>query len=335
MKRNLLLVSLALLTAVGGIWAEGSKEGAAKEPAAKPVEWSLASVLPETHPVHQSLVFFAQKVAEKSGGAMKINVFGGGQLGQEKDYIEGVQLGTMDIVKVSSAPLGQFSPSLQVVSLPFIFRNAEHQKKVLSGEVGQSLMADLEKNGFKGLTFMDSGSRSVTTKGGPIRVPADLKGLKIRVMQSKPLIDTINAFGATAVPMGQSEVYVALQQGVIDGWENNEPTVVAFNMQEVCANYSYTRHVSIPDILVMNLKKFQSLPPALQNAVMQAAEETGPYHAKIWGDYVNKAVSELKAKGMTFNEVNDIRQFQAQVKPIYAQYESVVGAGLIDRILNQ
>ncbi|NLG84668.1 MAG: TRAP transporter substrate-binding protein DctP [Firmicutes bacterium] len=300
--------------------------------AAPKYNWKLASVLPDTHPVHKALLFFADKVEEKSKGQIKITVFPAGQLGQEQDYIEGMKLGTMEIAKVSSAPLGQFSPSLQVVSLPFIWRDLEHQHAVLDGPIGKRLMDDLYKNGFKGLAFLDAGFRNISTRTKPIRVPADLKGMKIRVMQSKPLIDTINAFGATAVPMGQSEVYVALQQKVIDGWENNEPTVLSFNMQEVCKYYSYTRHCSIPDILVMSRPVFDALPADLKTAVESAAQETVPVYRKIWADYIDDAVRQLKAKGMEFNEVDDIKAFQALVRPIWKEYESLVGADLIEAI---
>jgi tripartite ATP-independent transporter DctP family solute receptor len=320
-------VCAALVLTIAGISSEPAHSAT--------YNWKLASVLPASHPVHQALVFFADKVAEKTKGDVKITVYPAGQLGQEKDYIEGIKLGAMEMTKVSSAPLGQFSPSLQVVSLPFIWRNLEHQNSVLSGPIGTRLMNDLDKQGFKGLAFFDAGFRNVTTRDKPVKVPADLKGLKIRVMQSKPLIDTINAFGATAVPMGQSEVYVALQQKVIDGWENNEPTVLTFNMQEVCKYFSYTRHTSIPDILVMNKQLFDSVPKSTQTAILEAAAQSAPYQRKVWADYIDDAVKQLKAKGMEFNEVTNIADFQALAKPIYKEFEPIVGADLIEAILKQ
>ncbi|TVR05073.1 MAG: TRAP transporter substrate-binding protein [Spirochaetaceae bacterium] len=331
MKRTMLFVLIIGLIASTALFAAGGREAAT----AQVYEWSLASVLPESHPVHKSLVFFADEVRQRTNGQIDITVYGGGQLGDERDYIEGIQLGTIDVTKVSAAPLGQFSDSLQVVSLPFIFRDQAHQHAVLRGEIGDRLMAELAQNGFKGLTFMDSGFRSVTTSTGPVRTPADMRGQKIRVMPSAPLIDTINALGATAVPMGQGEVYVGLQQGVIDGWENNEPTVIAFNMQEVAEYYSYTRHVSIPDILIMSTSSFNALPANLQTALMDAAAATAPFHTQIWNDYVEEAKRELAARGMVFNEVNDIRQFQSIVQPIYDQYDPIVGPGLIRQIMNK
>jgi tripartite ATP-independent transporter DctP family solute receptor len=327
-KNRLMVCTLSVLLVV--VWS-----GSSSRPAhAAAYNWKLASVLPASHPVHQALVVFADKVKEKTKAECIITVYPAGQLGQEKDYIEGVQLGSIEITKVSSAPLGQFSKSLQVVSLPFIWKDSGHQQRVVDGSIGKRLMGDLEKNGFKGLAFYDAGFRNVTTRIGPIRKPEDLKGLKIRVMQSEPLIATINAFGATAVPMGQSEVYVALQQKVIDGWENNEPTVLSFNMQEVAKFFSYTRHVSIPDILVMSKKVFDAAPPAIQKAILDAAMESIPVQRKIWADYIGTATNQLKAKGMEFNEVDSIAAFQAKAKPVYKQYESTVGADLIQAIID-
>ncbi|UCH07709.1 MAG: TRAP transporter substrate-binding protein [Deltaproteobacteria bacterium] len=329
MKRSnhFLVVAICIVIGAAFVVAAAGPVQAAK------YNWKLASVLPESHPVHKALVMFADKVKEKTNGEAVITVYPAGQLGQEKDYIEGVQLGSIEFTKVSSAPLGQFSKTLQVGSLPFIWKNLEHQHAVLEGPIGAKLMADLENNRFKGLAFFDAGFRNVTTRVGPVRKPDDLKGLKIRVMKSKPLIATINAFGATAIPMGQSEVYVALQQKVIDGWENNEPTVIAFNMQEVAKYYSYTRHVSIPDILIMSKQVFDSASTEIQKAILEAAKEAIPVQRKIWADFVGTAKSQLKAKGMEFNEVDDITEFQAKAKPLYEEYEPIVGADLIQGIM--
>jgi len=321
LRKGILLVSiLAAVALVAG--------------AAPKYNWKLASVLPESHPVHKALVFFADKMAERTNGDVKITLFPAGQLGQEKDYIEGVKLGSIEITKVSAGPMGQYSPTLQVVSLPFIWRDLDHQHKVLQGPMGDRLMKDMEKYGFKGLAFLDAGFRSVTTSVRPIYTPADMKGLKIRVMQSKPLIDTINALGATAVPMGQSEVYTALQTKVIDGWENNEPTVLSFNMQEVAKYYSYTRHTSIPDFLVMSKRVFDSTPKNVQDAILRTAKDTIQEHNKLWALMIDDTVKQLKAKGMIFNEVKDIREFQKAVANVWKEFEPIVGKDLIDAIAN-
>ena len=301
--------------------------------AAPKYNWKLASVLPDSHPVHQALVFFADELARKSGGDIKLTLFPAGQLGQEKDYIESIKIGSLEFAKVSSGPVGQYAPTFQVISLPLIWRNLDHQHKVLQGPIGKRLMGDLEKAGYKGLAFMDAGFRSITSSK-PIYTPADLKGLKIRVMQSKPLIDTVNALGGNAVPMGQSEVYSALQTKVIDGWENNEPTVLSFNMQEVAKYYSYTRHSSIPDFLMMNKRLFDGLPGNLRTMVEQTALEAMEKHNKLWGEMIDKTVADLKAKGMIFNEVRDITEFQKAVGGVWKDFEPIVGKDLIDAIVS-
>lgn len=301
--------------------------------AAPKYNWKLASVLPDTHPVHQALVFFADELARKSNGDIKLTLFPAGQLGQENDYIQAIKIGSLEFAKVSSGPVGQYAPTFQVISLPLIWRNLDHQHNVLQGAIGARLMADLDKAGYKGLAFMDAGFRSISNSKRPIYTPADLKGLKIRVMQSKPLIDTINALGGNAVPMGQSEVYSALQTKVIDGWENNEPTVLSFNMQEVSKYFSYTRHSSIPDFLMMNKKLFDSLPANIQTMVEQTALEAMQKHNKLWGEMIDKTVSDLKAKGMLFNEVKDVTEFQRAVSGVWKEFEPIVGKDLIDAIV--
>jgi tripartite ATP-independent transporter DctP family solute receptor len=302
--------------------------------AAPKYQWKLASVLPESHPVHKALVYFADTLEQRTGGEVKITLFPAGQLGGEKDFIEGVKLGSIELTKVSSAVMGQYSPTLQVVSLPFIWRDADHQHKVMQGAIGQKLAADTEQFGFKSLAYMDAGFRSITTAKAPVYNPGNLKGLKIRVMQSQPLIDTINAFGAIAVPMSQTEVYTALQTKVIDGWENNEPTVLSFNMQEVSPYFSYTRHSSIPDTLVMNKKLFDGLPKNIQDAIVQTANDMTREHNKLWAAMIDETKRQLKAKGMIFNEVTDITKFQAATREIYKPMEAVVGKDLIDSIVN-
>jgi tripartite ATP-independent transporter DctP family solute receptor len=319
-KRNLFVIAL-LLVAV------------ALASAAPKYNWKLASVLPDSHPVHQALVFFADELAKKSNGDIKLTLFPAGQLGQEKDYIEAIKIGSLEFAKVSSGPVGQYAPTFQVISLPLIWRNLDHQHKVLQGAVGKRLMGDLDKAGYKGLAFMDAGFRSITATK-PIYSPSDLKGLKIRVMQSKPLIDTVNALGGNAVPMGQSEVYSALQTKVIDGWENNEPTVLSFNMQEVAKYFSYTRHSSIPDFLMMSKKLFDGLPKNIQAMIEQTALEAMEKHNKLWGEMIDKTIADLKAKGMVFNEVKDVTEFQKAVGGVWKEFEPIVGKDLIEAVVN-
>ncbi|HEX3045017.1 MAG TPA: TRAP transporter substrate-binding protein [Bacillota bacterium] len=303
-----LLVFVILAASVPGL-AAGAK-----------YNWKLASVLPDSHPVNKALVYFAERVGILSKGQIKITVFANGQLGQESDYLQQCSIGSIEITKISASAASQYIPQLDATGMPFIWRNAEHQFKALDGKVGKMLNAFSEQKGFKMLSYMDAGFRSFTMRDKPVKTPADLKGMKVRTQQSKLMLDVVAAFGATAVPMGMSDVYTALQAKVIDGWENNEPTVLTYNMQEVCKYYSYTRHTSVPDVLIMNLKTFNSLPKNLQKTVMTAAGEATISQRQIWADMIGTTVDQLKAKGCIMNEVDDIKAFQAIVEPAIKSY---------------
>jgi TRAP-type transport system periplasmic protein len=211
---------------------------------------------------------------------------------------------------------------MDAVGMPFIWRNADHQHRALDGKVGKMLNTFAQAKGFKMLSYMDAGFRSFSLRDKPVKTPADLKGMKVRTQQSQLMLDVVAAFGAIAVPMGMGDVYSALQTKVIDGWENNEPTVLSANMFEVSKYFSYTRHSSVPDVLFMNLKAFNSVSKADQKAIMQAAKEATASQRLIWDDYMGTVVNQLKAKGEVFNEVDNIKAFQAVVKPAVDKYVS-------------
>ena len=323
MKKYSLIVVLALILGLVFLTIPGLADG-------PKYSWKLASVLPESHPVNKALVYFAERVGIITKGQIKITVFPSGQLGQEADYLQGCSIGSLEIIKVSASAASQYIPQLDATGIPFIWRNADHQHKALDGKVGKMLAGFAETKGFKMLAFMDAGFRNFSLRDKAVRTPADLKGLKVRTQQSKLMLDVVAAFGATAVPMGQSDVYSALQTKVIDGWENNEPTVLTYNMQEVCKYFSYTRHTSVPDILVMNLNIFKSVPASLQKAIVKAAQEATVSQRQIWADMIGTTISQLKAKGLIMNEVDDIKPFQAIVEPAVKSYVagSKVGADL-------
>jgi TRAP-type transport system periplasmic protein len=316
----ILIVTLVLATSVSGFSA------------APKYNWKLASVLNDAHPVNKALVYFAERVGVLTKGQIKITVFANGQLGQETDYIQGCSVGSIEVTKVSAAPLAQFVPQLDAVGLPFIWRNEDHKHKALDGKVGKMLAADCGVKGFKVLSYMDAGFRSFSLRDKPVKTPADLKGVKVRTQQSKLMLDVVAAFGATAVPMGMSDVYTALSTKVIDGWENNEPSVLTANMQEVCKYFSYTRHQSVPDMLIMNQRLFDSVPKNLQKAIITAAAEATASQRQIWADMMGSTITQLKAKGMIFNEVDNIKDFQAVVAPVVKQYGAKVGPELIKAI---
>jgi len=287
----------------------------------------LASVLPEDHPTSQSLAFFAQRLAEVSNNQIDVQLFLNSQLGKEVETIEMCQAGTIEVVAISVAPLTQFVPELNALSMPFIFRDSEHAYSVVDGPVGAELSKDINAVDLQPLCYFDSGSRNIMTKKGPVQRPEDLNGQKIRVMSAPLMVETINALGASAVPMNQGEVYTALQTGVLDGWENNPPTTLTFKMYETgCLYYARTEHLMVPDLLVISLSVYQGLDETTRSYVDQVARETTQKQRELWKIAQQETVEKLIAAGMHFNDV-DKALFSARVEDLYLRMYQKYGDG--------
>lgn len=314
-------------------WGCGQKQ-TTEAPAGggKKVIIKLASVLPETHPVHKAFTFFSQKVKEKTNGKLEVKIFPNAQLGNERDTIENVQLGNIQMVKVSAGTLGSFTPKMAIFDFPYLFKNQNHMHNVLDSETGKTILTELEKVGLKGLTYYDAGSRSVFTSKRPITKLEDLKGLKIRTLESKIMIESMNALGANATPMAWGELYSALQQGVVDGAENNPQSLLTGKFYEVCKYYSITEHFTTPDILLIGLKFFKSLSPSFQNAIQEAANESTEYQRKIWKESTDQTLAELKTRGVKIN-TPDTSALRAAVQPVYVKHAKSVDENLIQAIL--
>jgi len=327
--RLIALVVLAIFAVA--ILAAGCGQKEAPKAAGPKFKIRLATQLPETHPVAAAAIVYAKKVNERSKGEIEVTVFNNGTLGQERDLIEGMKLGTIDMANVNAALMVGISQRWQVFSLPYLFQSEDHFNKVVNGSVGQDLFKDLEKSSLKGMAYQWSGFRSITTKKGPVFKPEDLKGLKIRTMPSKTMVDAINAMGGIATPMDQGAVYNALQSGVLDGWENNPATVNAFKMKEVCPFFSYTNHFAAPNIMLMSLKSWEKLSPEAQKIVMEVAVESQKDESDIFHKDEVAVVEKLKAAGMKFNEV-DTQPFFEKAKPLWKSVEEVVGKKMLDDI---
>ena len=307
------------------------QKSAAPEAQAPKYKLKLATQLPESHPIAAATTLYAKKVNERSKGAIEITVFNNGTLGQERDLVEGMKLGTIDMANVNGALMTGFAPRWQVFSLPYIFQSEEHMYKVVNGPIGQEMFKDLEKNGIKGMVYHWSGFRSVTTKKGPINTPDDLKGLKIRTMPSKTMVDALNAMGGIATPMDQGAVYNALQSGVLDGWENNPATVLSYKMNEVCPYFSYTNHFATPNIMLMSTKTWEKLPADMQKLLMDVAAESQKDESDIFHKNEKETVDKLTAAGMKFNTL-DTTPFYEKAKPLWKSAEEVVGKNILDDI---
>lgn len=277
----------------------------------------LATVLPPDHPSSHALEYFEQRLELLSDGRIDVKVFVSGQLGSAIESVELCRGGNIEAINCSVSHVTQFRPIFKVLEMPFIFRDSAHQYAVVDGPPGEYFRTECAKLDMKLLAFFDAGSRNLMTKEGPIATPEQLAGMKIRVMPSPLLLTSINAIGASAIPMNQGEVYSALQMGVLDGWENNPPTALNFRMYETgCIHYTRTSHSSIPDLLLMSERVYRRLEPDLQAAVDQAARDTQARQRELWSAAETAAVEELRAAGMVFTAV-DQSLFKARIEDLY------------------
>ena len=292
----------------------------------------LAHGLDVTHPVHKAMVCMADRLAEKSGGKLTIQIYPSQQLGSERQCVELLQIGSLAMTKVSSAVMEGFAPKYKVLSLPYIFRNKEHFFRVLDGDIGQELLASGSKYWLRGLTFYDAGSRSFYTKDRPIMKPGDLSGLKIRVMKSPTAVNMIRAMGGSPTPISWGELYTALQGGVVDGAENNPPSFYTSHHYEVCKYYSLNEHTSVPDVLLISTIIWDQLSKEEQDWLQEAAHESALYERKLWAESVKESLEAVQKAGVEILHPPK-EPFAESVEPLYREYESDPDlADLIKRI---
>ncbi|MEM1359918.1 MAG: TRAP transporter substrate-binding protein [Bacteroidota bacterium] len=258
----------------------------------------LAHTLPISHPVHRGMEVFAEQVRINSDGALDVKIFPDGQLGTEREVLELLQIGSIAMTKVSAAAMANFAPEYQVMGVPYLFRDEEHFFSVLEGATGEAILQAGSEYRLRGLCFYDAGSRSFYTKERPIHTPDDLKGMKIRVMNHQMSVDMVNEMGGSATPMAYSELYTALQQGVVDGAENNPPSFVTSGHYEVCKYYTLDEHSSIPDVLVISTKYWDILPPQEQQWIKAAAKTSAQAQKQFWKDDVAKCMVKLAAENV-------------------------------------
>jgi tripartite ATP-independent transporter DctP family solute receptor len=283
-------------------------------------EIKLAHSLEVSHPVHLAMMYMADKVKEKSGGKLTVAVYPNSQLGSERECVELLQIGSLGMTKVSAATMESFSPNFKVLSLPYIFKDKAHYYSVLNGEIGDDLLTEGEQYWLRGLTYYDAGSRSFYANK-PINTPSDLKGMKIRVQASNTAIAMINAFGGAATPISTSEIYTALQQGVVDGAENNPPTFYLSRHYEVAKNYSLNEHTMVPDILLISTKVWEDLTPQEQQWLQEAADESAVVQRKLWQEAEEEALREVKKAGVEVT-YPDKEPFAKMVEPLFESFRN-------------
>ncbi len=281
---------------------------------------TLAHTLDEQHPVHLAMTRFRDELIRLSGGSMEVEIFANAQLGTERELVELVQLGAISMTKVSSLSLENFAPDMGVYSLPYLFDDSEHQRRVVQSEIGQEILDGLSDILLKGIGHYDAGARSFYMTGGPVNTPADIRGKTLRVLPSEALVKTVETFGGAATPIAFGELYAALQQGVVDGAENNPPSVLSARHHEVSKFYSLDEHVSAPDVVVMSQSVWDSLAPDQQSWAKQAMAASESYQRELWRKASDEALAEIEASGVEINRP-DKAPFREAVAELKASYD--------------
>lgn len=311
-----MLLGILLTTAVFSVVLRPAPAGSADATESNGRILKLAHALDQSHPVHAALVQMSKRLQELSAGQLTLQIFPNGQLGSETDTIEQLQRGALAMAKTSAATLEGFIPSMSLFGLPYLFRDNDHYWKALEGKPGQSLLAAGVGVGIHGLNYFDSGSRSFYTTGSAIRTPEDLKGRKIRVMRSKSSMDMVEQMGGAPTPIPWGELYTALQQGMVDGAENNPPSMFGSRHFEVTKFFSLDEHTRIPDIVIFSERIWKSLNSQQQGWVQQAASESVTMQRQLWARKTEEALKALEKAGVTIVHP-DKKAFRAVVQSLY------------------
>ena len=298
-------------------------------------ELKLASATSITHTYNVGAQYFAKLVEERTDGRIKFKFYPDGQLGKgERELLEALQQGSIDLYVGSTGPLGGFSPSMQILDIPFLFRDYAHVDKVLDGPIGAGLSAELDKVQMKGLAFWENGFRNLTNSKRAVRTPADAKGLKIRTMENPVHIQAWKAAGVNPTPMAWGEVYGALQQGVIDGQENPIAVILQMKVYEVQKFLALTQHVYSPAMLIMSQKRWNQIPKEDQAIILKAAHEGAVYQRNLGRANEEQMIAELQKNGVTVTRDVDKAAWVAAMKPAFDSFSGQFGKEKMDAILN-
>jgi len=301
---------------------------------AKPqFEFKLAEVHDANFPTTLGDMEFARLVNVGTQGRVHITVYANGTLGQdEKATVEQTQMGAVDFARISLAPVAQFAKEMNVLSLPYLYRDSDHMWKVLSGPIGQNLLTMVSKANLTGLCYYDAGARNFYNTKKDIKSVADMKGMKIRVLQSKLMMDMVAALGASPTPMPLGDIYSGLQTNVIDGAENNWPSYISFSHFEVARYYTVDRHVMVPEILVAGNMAMAKLSKADQEVVKKAATASVDFQKAKWVASEKENEAKAKAAGckITYLDAKAMAEFEKAMEPVYGEFKEY--AGLIAQI---
>ncbi len=319
-------ISRTAVLVVALLLAAGSTSALARE-------FRAADTQSEDYPTVQALRFMGSMIEEKTGGRLQIRVFHSRQLGEEKETIEQTRAGAIDLNRSNVALIGAFVPATNVLAMPFLFRSIEHLQKVLDGPIGEEILNSFEPFGFVGLTFYDSGARSIYNSVRPIRAIADMKGLRLRVQQSELMSDMIKALGAEPVELPYGQVRTGLATKLIDGAENNWPSFITTDHYKYAGFYTLTEHTMGPEVLVMSRKAWESLSTDDRKIFREAALQSSRFMRERWKNLEAQSRRQAESEGVTIVTDFDRKPFEAAMAPIYAKMQrDPAAAELIQRI---
>ena len=285
----------------------------------------LAHGLDVTHSVHLALEFFGEEIHRISNGQLKVEIYPNSQLGSEREILELIQIGSLHMTKVSAATLENFAPKSKVLGLPYLFKNRAHAFRVLDGEIGQNLLEDSQRYRLKGLGYYDAGYRSFYTKERPVDHPDELKGLKIRVMESVTAMNMVRSFGGAPTPISWGELYTSLQQGVVDGAENNPPSFYLSKHYEICKYYSLNEHTYSPDVIIVGNSFWNELNEEQQLWMSKAVNASIHFQRKLWAEHEANALKEVVKAGVeiVYPEKDVFMELAQKVHEQYLQDEEL------------
>ncbi len=312
MKKQIVFIAISVLLLSG---CQLSKVKAIK----------LAHGLDVTHSVHLALEFFGEEIHRISDGQLKVEIYPNSQLGSEREILELIQIGSLHMTKVSAATLENFAPKSKVLGLPYLFKNRAHAFRVLDGEIGQNLLEDSQRYRLKGLGYYDAGYRSFYTKERPVDHPDELKGLKIRVMESVTAMNMVRSFGGAPTPISWGELYTSLQQGVVDGAENNPPSFYLSKHYEICKYYSLNEHTYSPDVIIIGNSFWNQLNEEQQLWMSKAVNASIDFQRKLWAEHEANALEEVVKAGVEilYPEKDVFMELAQKVHEQYLQDEEL------------
>jgi tripartite ATP-independent transporter DctP family solute receptor len=293
----------------------------------KPVTLKAGYNTVKQYPHARAIERFVNRVAERTGENLNIQTFPSEQAGNERQMFDAVTLGTLDIAKVSTGIISAAVPEFGVFDLPYVFRDLNHMMATTKSKIGQDLAAKLETRNVKILFWMEQGTRSFYTASKPIRTPNDLKGMKIRTISAPVMVDTINALGATATPMGFGDLYLGLKSGIVDGAENAPDAIWYAKQHEVSKYFSMTNHFRTPVVVIMNKAKFDALSPEYKEIITTSARETQEWSGTLYSQVSAELMTSLKKGGMTVIQPDE-EAFRKAVEPVYVKHGQVFAAQL-------